>query len=446
MNSKRLKILLFYFTLCMLHLSMVGQNNPSLPSINTKDSLEFRQVLKQVLETHPMVLKAKEGITAAEAGIGLAKSAWYPNIDAEAGYTRIGPVPTITIEHLGSIEMAPGNNYSGALTIGQTIYDFAKTKRNIKLEESNRELSEKNVEMVRQKLTLLTAMSFYSLIYLQEAINIKDVEINTLNEHLDFVKRKNETGSATQYEILTTQVRISAAENQKVDLETSRKSQLGNLNSLLDLPVNTLLHVKNSFIPVNPGTQTDSLINYALDHRYEMVIAKLNQQHADLKLSAVKIQNNPAFRAFAKGGVNNGYFPNLDQPVLNFAAGVVFKVPLFDATRRKYNLIQATSQINVSKDETDLTKRQISTEVNESECNITAAQQKIKQGELQVKQAEDALALAKVSFNAGVITNLDLLDAETSAAESRLTLLKARVDYAVSLVKLDLSMGIPLTK
>jgi outer membrane protein TolC len=40
-----------------------------------------------------------------------------------------------------------------------------------------------------------------------------------------------------------------------------------------------------------------------------------------------------------------------------------------------------------------------------------------------------------------VITNLDLLDAETSAAESKLNLLKARSDYAVSLARLNISVG-----
>jgi len=60
---------------------------------------------------------------------------------------------------------------------------------------------------------------------------------------------------------------------------------------------------------------------------------------------------------------------------------------------------------------------------------------------LQVQQAEEARKLAEVSFMAGTITNLDLLDAETLEAESRLALLKARTDYAVNQVKLNLSLG-----
>jgi outer membrane protein len=46
-----------------------------------------------------------------------------------------------------------------------------------------------------------------------------------------------------------------------------------------------------------------------------------------------------------------------------------------------------------------------------------------------------------VSFQTGVITNLDLLDAETALEESRINLLKARIDYAISVVRMNLSLG-----
>jgi len=56
---------------------------------------------------------------------------------------------------------------------------------------------------------------------------------------------------------------------------------------------------------------------------------------------------------------------------------------------------------------------------------------------MQVKQAEEALELARVSFSSGVIDAIiDLLDAETAAAESKVNLLKAKTDYAVSLARL----------
>ncbi len=444
MNSKELKIFTIVLAGFLIPCFVLGQNKPAISSLNTNDSIGFQQVLQIVLDSHPAVLKAEEGIRSAEAGIALAKSGYYPNISAEAGYTRIGPVPKIDIPNLGSFQMAPYNNYNGELDVYETIYDFAKTARNIKTEESNKEISEKNVALVKQKLTLSTAVTYYNLVFLQEAIKIKEIEITNLKDHLDFITRKKETGSAIQYEILSTQVRISGAENQRTDLQTSRITQSGMLNSLLGLPVSTELKVRNSYTLTPPALQHDSLISFAILHRYEMVIAKLSEKHAELHLGSVKVQNNPVFGAFGSGGVKNGYFPNLDQPIANYAVGVNLKIPVFDAARHKNNIRIASSQLSMSRNDIDQTKRDISSEVNENEAMVNAALQKITQYELQARQSEEALQLAKVNFNAGAITNLDLLDSETRNAETRLDLLKAKVDYTISIVRLDISLGRPV--
>lgn len=444
MNNRKLKIFPFIIAGFLIPGLVLCQDKPAISLLNTSDSVEFQQVLQIVLNSHPAVLKAEEGIHSAEAGISLAKSGYYPNISAEGSYTRIGPVPKIEIPNLGSFQFAPYNNYNGELDIYETLYDFSKTSRNIKTEESNREISEKNVGLVKQKLTLSTAVTFYNLVFLQEAIKIKEIEIANLKDHLDFITRKKETGSAIQYEILSTEVRISGAENQKSDLETSRISQSGMLNSLLGLPVNTELKVLNSYTLNPPVLQHDSLINFAVLHRYEMVIAKLNEKHAELHLSSVKVQNNPVFGAYGSGGVKNGYFPNLDQPIANYAVGVNLKIPVFDAARHKNNIRIASSQLIISRDDIDQTKRDISSEVNENEARVSAALQKIKQYELQSRQSEEALQLAKVNFDAGAITNLDLLDSETRNAETRLELLRAKVDYTISIVRLDIALGKPV--
>jgi len=46
-----------------------------------------------------------------------------------------------------------------------------------------------------------------------------------------------------------------------------------------------------------------------------------------------------------------------------------------------------------------------------------------------------------VRFESGVITNLELLDGSTSLSESRLMLLKAKIDYTVNLYKLKSAIG-----
>ena len=421
-----------------------GQPRQDRPAFNTRDSLTLSAVLEQVLATYPTVIRAKEAIRVAEAAVGMARSGYYPNISASAGYTRIGPVPDLTIPNMGHFVMAPVNNYDASVNVYENIYDFEKTSRNVDVERSNMDLSEKNVALVSQRMTLLTSVSFYTLIYLQEAIRIKETQIATLNQHLDFVTRKEQTGSATHYEILSTRVRLSNAENQKVDLEASRQTQQAILNSLLGLPVKTVVKVQGSIAYSQPDVSPDSLISYALEHRYEMVMARLREKHEQLQLRSVRAMNNPTLGAFVDGGFKNGYFPDLAKFTPNFAAGVALKVPVYEATRRRNSISSANSRISMAQIDIDQVSRDISTEVFQNETNMLASLKKIDQGVLQVNQAREAMDLAAVSFKTGAITNLDLLDAETALEESRVNLLRARVEYAINVVRLNISVGKPV--
>ncbi len=90
-----------------------------------------------------------------------------------------------------------------------------------------------NADQTKQQLSLAVMGNYYTICFLQEAIQIKAEQLNTLNEHLQFIQKKEATGSATQYDILTTKVRMSVIENQKTDLQTGLQIQISQLNSFL---------------------------------------------------------------------------------------------------------------------------------------------------------------------------------------------------------------------
>ena len=164
-------------------------------------------------------------------------------------------------------------------------------------------------------------------------------------------------------------------------------------------------------------------------------------KQAQLKYNLTHTQNNPVLNGFVSGGLRNGYIPDLYKPTPNFVAGIGLKVPIFDGKRNKYNLAQAESAIQMSDEETEITRRNITNEVVESLANVKASQKKIDQNQLQVQQANQAFSLAQVSFQSGVITNLELLDTSTALSESNLSLLKARIDNIMNLYRLKWAVG-----
>ena len=406
------------------------------------DSLTLSGILNVVMNNYPTLAKAAKELDAANAKISLTKTAYLPDINFSTSYNRIGPVSSITFAGK-DLELYPANVYNATISVNQNIYDFGKTAKNVALDEKNKEMVQLTTDQTKQQLSMVVMGNYYSICFLQEAIQIKDDQLNTLNQHLQFVEKKEATGSATQYDILTTKVRISVIENQKTDLQTALQVQICQLNSFLGKPQDNPLFLRQEVYVQDVIPTVDSLCNTAFANRNEMKIAHQKEEISHMRLNVIKVQNNPSLNFIANGGYKNGYFNAdfEDTGKLNFVVGVGFKVPIFDANRSKYMKTQANAYIDESQLETEIIRRNITNEVVESRANAEAALKKVKQSELQLHQAMQAYKLAEVSYQAGTITNLDLLESYTALSESKLALFKTKIDYTVNLQKLKIALG-----
>lgn len=405
------------------------------------DSLSLESIISEVVQNHPAIKKAQQDLTVSDAKIGMAKSATLPTVGFESSYSRMGPVTTITLPEMGSFSLMPHDAYSASLSANQVLYDFGKTRKNIDVETEGKQLSSMSVEQVKQKLSQAVISNYFALVYLQEALNIKDEQLKTLNEHLAFIRKKLETGSATSYEVLTTQVRISNTESQKTDIETAIKIRESQLNSLLGRAGSAKLLVKKKMQLALADMPGDTLLANAFRNRDEMKLALEKDRLAQMRKDLTGLQNKPVVSAFANTGLKNGYIPDMYKPRGNFVAGVGVKVPVFDAHRKEYALTQAQAAIDANTQEIEITRRGIESEVVEANTNLQASETKVEQAALQLQQARRAYEMAKVKFDAGVITNLELIESSTSVSESELMLMKSKVDCALNSFNLKSAIG-----
>jgi outer membrane protein TolC len=164
----------------------------------------------------------------------------------------------------------------------------------------------------------------------------------------------------------------------------------------------------------------------------------------ELNYKVVQSRNYPVINIFASGGWKNGFFPDMFTMTANYAAGIEVVLPVLDFGRNKNNLLLSQSKIIEDNYEIEIQKRKIENEVIENLENLKTSQKKLEQFKLQLSQAEEAYSLAEINFKDGAITNLDLLDASTNVSESRLLLLKVKIDYLLNTYKLKASLGIRL--
>jgi outer membrane protein TolC len=86
--------------------------------------------------------------------------------------------------------------------------------------------------------------------------------------------------------------------------------------------------------------------------------------------------------------------------------------------------------------------RNAESEVRQSYEALVSARAKISSTDLQVQEAESAVANARVRYESGAGTNLDLLDAETNVSKAHLEQLQAHYLYMMAHVALDAATGV----
>jgi outer membrane protein len=404
------------------------------------DSLTVEDAVRLALASHPAVAEAEQAAVAAEARIGSSNSARYPDLALAGSYTRIGPVPEITFGDM-ALELAPADNYDFYLGLRQTVYDFGRTGTAVDLALADRQAALDYVEQVKSGVAYRTIAIFNAILILRESVGVIDDQIAALNQHLEVSQRKVKAGTATDFDVLTTRVRAAAATNDRIEAACNLETQEIMFREMVGLAKDALFRLSGEFTTTERTFADSTLIATALAQRPEMVAARDREAIAELRVRFASLGDRPSVGLVLSSGVKTGYPDNLNQLKPNYAAGLDFRIPIFNGHRTRNERSEAEAGLRMARAHSDDLRRKISAEVQQATALARANWEKTKNTEVLVEEAEEAVSMARVRYEAGVVTNLDVLDAQTTLTQAKLAYLRSLYAYSVSLVDLDRITG-----
>ncbi len=436
----------FYFNL-LLSLIFIFITGLTSAQSHSTDSLTVEEAIHMVLASSPAIQQQMHLITASKARVDESKSSLYPNAGISLNYARLGPLASINFPGLGNFDMFPANNFDEHLGVSATIYDFDKRQKDIDFAKSQVAGYKDRLELVKQELAYRTAQIFYTILFIKQSIKVQNEAINTLKEHIALIKKKVEAGTATSFDVLTTKVHLSSAEEEKINLENSLTNSEINLRQLLGIPSNEIIEPVGEFSESPVQYNADSLINLAMQNRYE--IKSANDQIASEKAhdNVVSAMYNPTINVAATYGLKNGYIPNLDAWRGNYMAAVNVNIPLsgvipyFGGYREEKMHQESSANIQAADSYKSDVILRVKTDVQKGISDLHSSMDKFNTTDVAVQQADTALSQAKIRYEAGTVTNLDLLDAETSLAQAKLMRLEALYRYVIGRYELLQAVG-----
>nr|WP_231037518.1 TolC family protein [Pectinatus frisingensis] len=332
------------------------------------------------------------------------------------------------------------NKDDNLITVSLPIYTGNKLENQIDEAKLNLKISDLNLETVRQQLKQNAISSYFNVLQYRNNLAVNQLSVDNYEKHLKEVQLRFEQGTVAKYDVLASQVSLANAQNNLSKAQNSYKFAIATLNNVIGFPLNNEMILKDD-LEYEPYSQTlEDCEQYAMDHRPEIVQheTKIAIAHDDLDIAQSGYRPSVNFVA-----TQNWYYssalPGSDNS--NWSVGLTASFNLFDSGVTKAKVDQAKYAIGAAEEQYSKERDDVLLEVHQYYLNLREAETRIETSKVTVEQAEESLRVANTRYEAGVGTNLDVLDAVLAFTTAKTNYIQALYDYNINKSQLDRAIG-----
>ena len=431
-------------------------------------TLTVEQAVSRARTNQPLIQQALAAVEAARARIGEAQSQYYPTVNGTGSYNRLSPQsfsiasvlpPQLSLTALGvtpnsplagllgaPLSLVPLNNWNFGLGLNQVVTQFGKRDVQVKLAESGLAAARIGVDEVTTSISYQAVQIFYSALFLQQEGKELDAQYENLQQHLQAILVREQTGSATRLDDLSTQVRMATLQSQRTDVESQFQNQIIALKQLTGLDQSTELALSGSLEPGPAPAEDASLVGSALQKRPDLRQAAEAERAAELNQRLATMGTMPTVSAHASMGYETGILPDINTPAFNWVAGVDVSVPIFQGFFWARSQDEAGRKVEEAKKNTTAAQLNATTQVLQAAQAVRSARQQVQISTGALDQARQMVEVAKIQYDVGVISNLEYLDAQTALEMADVSNLAAMFKEVLSEYALRQAVGEALSE
>ena len=374
-------------------------------------------------------------IEEAEALLGQANSSIFPEIDLGAGATRSRVSSAAAIPNLAPLIR---DDRRVAASTAFELDFWGKLRRASEAARAQVLASTYGRDVVQLTLVGTTVQGYLTLRSLDAQLTVLESSLKTRDESLDVARNRAAAGLASDLDVnLAVGARADIA-SQINELGRQRAIALNllallTLNAKLELPRGNL-----QSLPI-PPTPPVGLPSTLLDRRPDVRAAEQSLIAANAQIGVAKAALFPTLSLTGSFGGQSAALENLlNSGGRIWSAGFGLALPIFDAGRSLSKIEQMEARQRQSLFAYQKTVALAFREVADAMSNVN--QSAITEGALQTRgtAARNSLELAQLRYASGYSPYLDVLDAQRTANDAELSLVRnrqAQLGYSIDFMK-----------
>lgn len=407
--------------------------NP-LPAADT--ALSLGEALQKARERNPVLQRQLLEQVRREAEAREARSALLPALQAQASETR----------HSLNYEAMAGRPQPDAPVIGPfSVRSFSARAQMPLLDlslwrrwQGSKSLADSGKaesDRMGEEISALVVGQYLAALRSEAQVRAVQARIELAKALENLAAHQEQSGVGTGLDTLRAKLRTRTEEQALVRAHSARQEALSGIVRLLDLPPDSELRIKE--LPASePGTATSPRDDLEAAHvaRADFRVLEAQSRAADERVGSVRAQYWPSIQAFASLERMGLVKTSLEQV---YEVGVQVKVPLYTGGRIEAQV----SQARAARSQVDASRRELEARVG---FELRTAQERLEAARSEVALSEDGLGLARAEleqarhrFEAGVSTNIELVNAQEELAKAEEGHLDAR--YRLNQAQADLA-------
>ncbi len=412
----------------------------------------LQECVYHALEHNIQVQQTENSLLINEQDILAAKGNFLPSVSGGLGQrmsigSGFDPVSNERINN----QTTHSFNYN--LSVNQNVFNGFRTLNLYKQSRLNQEITNLELARIKDDISLNVVNAYLNVLFNKENLETAQAQNDFSEKQLQQVKDLVDAGVQPRANIFDAEATLSRDSQQVTIAENNFNLSLLTLSQLLQVPYNGF---NVEIIDVNTPSEAllyndvSPILNYALENRNEIKIAKKNIENAELDTEISKSGYLPSVNfGYGFGSVwseskndfiKQAYFRELDlNKGHNFNLNI--NIPIFSRFQNKTAVARSKIRESNSKLSLDQAKIDLESNIQRAYTDAQAALKAYIAAKRSLESQKLAFDNSKERYDIGSMTAFDLEQARVQLINAQSSLINAKYDFVFKTKVLDFYMG-----
>ncbi|MAS94648.1 MAG: hypothetical protein CMO55_15730 [Verrucomicrobiales bacterium] len=396
----------------------------------------LNQLINKLDADNPSLAVALARYDRSRAELGLSKADQFPVL-------RGGLTAKRKRDSASGIFVPPNltyNEFRAALNLSYEIDLWGRVRGLVEAAKAESEAAYADWAGARLSLRAELARNYFQLRYLDSEIGVVERSVDLRRENLKLIDARVRGGEITDLDLARAETELESARADLLQLERERAAVSNALAALVgEVPATFSLP---SGGVKNPPAIPSGIPCELLSRRPDIVAADRRMDAAAERIGVVKATYLPRINLVGMGGLSSLKLSDLFDPSSLFGEiGPEVEVPLYNAGRSGNDLERAYAE---SDETVGLYKETVLNAFREVEDALSANRfldREIVAHQAAASSAERAADLSQKRYSGGLVSYLEVVDAQRTALAEKRELVRARSARLLSAVQLVQALG-----